>query len=157
MQIPRIEQVLKKCEKHLSSTSMFGTEIENLLTQTILVIMCSEFEQKIKTITEEKCSPITDKSLRDLCVGTVFRGVKSSGIADLLNCFGVDYKERFKQKSMENKDNEVAVTYYNNIVVNRHGVAHSSGTIMTFKEAKEFYEKGHVVLDFFRDALLISH
>ena len=72
-------------------------------------------------------------------------------MAGLLNRFGPPYREVFKQKMAENSR---AVTCYNNIVTNRHGVAHSKGSNATFREVKQFYEEGHVVLDFFREVLL---
>ncbi len=46
------------------------------------------------------------------------------------------------------------IQYYNNIIVNRHGVAHSDGSRITFQDAVQFYEEGHIVLDFFREVLL---
>lgn len=145
---------MERCEEHLSSSSAYGTEIESLLTQSILVIMCAEFEQAIKKLVQEKCSSIEDVSIKEFlgsCVGAVFRSVNSSQIAGLLNRFGPAYKDAFKQKT---EANQIAVTFYNNIVTNRHGVAHSEGSNMTFREVKQFYEEGHVVLDFVKQALL---
>lgn len=84
------------------------------------------------------------------CVSAVFRSVKSSEIAGLLNRFGGNYKESFNALT---KENQRAVTFYNNIVTNRHGVAHAEGSNVTFREVKEFYEEGHVVLDFLQEAL----
>ncbi len=154
MRIARIEQTLEKCEEHLSTASAYGTEIESLLTQSLLVLMCAEFERKIDALVQEKCSSVTDASIKEFlgsCVGAVFRSVKSSEMAGLLNRFGPTYKEAFKQKT---EGNPIAVTFYNNIVTNRHGVAHSEGSNATFRDVKRFYEEGHVVLDFFREALL---
>lgn len=154
MRIARIDQTLEKCEEHLSSSSAYGTEIENLLTQSILVIMCAEFEQTIEDIVQQKCCSIEDSSIREFvgsCVSAVFRSVKSTEMAGLLNRFGSSYKEAFKQKA---EDNQRAVTFYNNIVTNRHNVAHSEGSNATFREVKQFYEEGHIVLDFFQNALL---
>lgn len=156
MRIVRIDQILERCEDHLSSSSAYGTEIESLLTQSILVIMCAEFEQAIEDLVQQKCSSVEDVSIKEFlgsCVSAVFRSVKSSEIAGLLNRFGPSYKEVFKQKT---NDNARAVTFYNNIVTNRHGVAHSEGSNATFREVKQFYEEGHVVLDFFQQALMQS-
>ena len=154
MRIARIDQMLNKCEDHLSSTKAFGTEIESLLTQSLLVLMYAEFEQNIKRIVEKKCSSIADSSLRDLCfscINFVFRGVKLDGITRLLEHFGAMHKKTFEKKTMNNKKAE---TFYNNIVINRHLVAHAEGTNVTFKDVKQFYEEGHVILDYFNDSLL---
>jgi len=156
MRINRIDQILETVEKHVSETSAAGTEIESLLAQSLLVIACAEFEREIESIIKEKCSTIPDESLRvfiESCVDTIFRSVRSSELAGLLNRFGPSFKEAFNRKAGEQ---QIAVTFYNNIVINRHGVAHVGGTNTTFQEFKKFYEQGHVVLDFFREALLAA-
>ena len=80
----------------------------------------------------------------------VFRSVKTSEIAGLLGRFGPDYKQRFQD---EMKNNERAETFYNNIVMNRHGTAHTAGANLTFSELVSFYSEGHVVLDAVKTAL----
>jgi len=154
MRLLRIDQTLELCESHLTSSEAQGTEIEVLLTRSLLVLICAEFEQEIESIIQERCSSIDDDSVKEFigsCVDAVFRSVKSSEIAGLLNRFGVNYKEAFKRKADANQQ---AVTFYNNIVTNRHSVAHADGGNVTFGEVKRFYEEGHIVLDFFRDTLL---
>jgi hypothetical protein len=138
----------------LAATGVAGTEIENLLTRSLLVLICAEFEEKIEAMIQERCSRIPDQSIREFvasCVDAVFRSVKSNEMAGLLKRFGGDCKDKFTRKA---NANPVAVTFYNNIVTNRHGVAHTTGGNTTFPEVKRFYEQGHVVLDYFRDALL---
>lgn len=154
MRIARIEQTLERCEEHLSTTAAYGTEIESLLTHSLLVLMCAEFEQKIESLVKEKCTSVTDTSIKEFvgsCLDVVFRSVKSTEIAGLLNRFGTTYKAAFNLKTEENPR---AVTFYNNIVINRHVVAHSAGSNATFRDVKQFYEEGHVVLDFVREVLL---
>ena len=154
MRIVRIDETLEKCHEHLSSTSAYGTEIESLLTYSVLVLMCAEFENAIEAVLKEKCSSVADPSIGaffESCVSAVFRSVGSSELAGLLNRFGPFHKASFTRST---NDNPVPVTFYNNIVINRHRIAHSTGTNATFREARQFYEEGHVVLDFFRDALL---
>ena len=154
MQIKRIDQTLERCEEHLSSTSAYGTEIESLLTQSLLVTMYAEFERKIAFLVRERCSSVTDASIKafiESSINAVLRNLRSDGIAGLLKRFGTTHRETFTHKT---KDNQRAVTLYNNIVTNRHQVAHKEGSKITFSEAKQFYEEGHVVLDFFREALL---
>lgn len=153
MRIARIDQAMDACEAHLTRTSAFGTEIENLLTRSLLVLICAEFEQKIEDLVQLRCSVVSDTAIREFvgsCVSAVFRSVKSSEISGLLNRFGASYKARFKSKL---DSDPVAVTFYNNIVINRHGMAHAEGTNITFAEAKQFYEKGHCVLDWLDYAL----
>jgi len=156
MKLDRIDQTLESCQVHLSQTNTYGSDIENLLTQSLLVIMCAEFEQAIEKIVQEKCYVVPDPAIRDFidsCVGAVFRSVGSSEISGLLKRFGPSFSEAFKNKT---NSNPRAVTFYNNIIINRHNVAHSSGNNVTFSELKLFYEEGHVVLDYFREVLLAS-
>ena len=153
MRITRVDHAIERCQEHLNNTGAFGTEIENLLTQSLLVLICSEFEQKIERLIQDRCSHIPDEALKEFvgsCVGAVFRSVKSSEISGLLNRFGGEYKERFKDRVDANPR---TVTYWNNIVINRHGIAHAEGTNTTFNDAKLFYENGHEVLDWVKDTL----
>lgn len=155
MRIARIDQALEACENHLEFTSSFGTEIENILTRSLLVLMYTEFEQNIKSIAQEKCLAVRDPLLVaffDWCLGRVVRSVSSSEIADLLKQFSPICKEMFKQYA---EGMQQSVTFYDNIIMHRHNVAHSDGGNITFKELKRFYEEGHIVLDFFRKALLL--
>ena len=157
MRIARIDETLEKCDEHLSATSTYGTEIESLLTYSVLVLMCAEFEMAIEAALQEKCSSVSDPSINAFfrsCVDAVFRSVASSELAGLLNRFGPIYKQSFTQKA---NDDPITITFYNNIVVNRHRVAHSIGSNATFREVKRFYEEGHMVLDFFRNALLSAN
>jgi hypothetical protein len=43
MRLLRIDQTLELCENHLTSTKAEGTEIEALLTRSLLVLICAEF------------------------------------------------------------------------------------------------------------------
>jgi len=153
MRLLRIDEAIQACEAHLCATSSTGTLIESLLTQSLLVIMCAEFETAIENIVSDKCNCVPEKEIRQFfasCVGAVFRSTKSSELSGLLNRFDPEIKRAFLALTDEN---QVAVTYFNNIVTNRHRAAHSSGSSITFRDAKEFYERGHVVLDMFRQAL----
>ena len=42
---------------------------------------------------------------------------------------------------------------YENMLTNRNLVAHGEGSEATIRDVKRYYEEGHVVLDYFRDAL----
>ena len=79
MRLARIDRTLEKCEEHLSETDAFGTEIESLLTQSVLVIMCAEFERKIEELIRDKCSSVVDESIVEFmesCINAVFRSIK---------------------------------------------------------------------------------
>lgn len=154
MRIARIDDTLDVCERHLHSSGTFGTQIENLLTYSMLVIMYAEFEQNIESIFQEKCASIDDGAIRtffESCFRLVSRSIRVSELAGLLNRFGDERKAQFNDKC---NDNPQARDYYSSIITDRHNTAHSTGSNASFQEIKRFYEEGHVVLDFFRESLL---
>lgn len=156
MLVARIDTALGDCENHLAATDSLGTQIERLLTYSLLVVIYAEFEQMMNSIVQEKCDLIGDESLRELvrgCLGNVSR-IQSSHIGDLLKRFGEDRKTAFRSKINATPDNQRAETFYNNLITNRHDTAHSIGSNLTFEEVKRFYLEGHVLLDFFRETLL---
>jgi hypothetical protein len=79
-----------------------------------------------------------------------FRSLKTSEIADFLNRFGLDCKNRFRQ---ELDTNQRAETFFNNLVTNRHDTAHSTGSNVSFSDLINFYSEGHAVLDAIKAAL----
>lgn len=156
MRVARIDRALEDCEIHLSSTESFGTPIERLLTYSLLVVIYAEFEQTINSLVQQRCDFIEDESLKNLvseCLGSISR-IQSGDIGDLLKRFGDDRKASFRSDVMATQANQRAETFYNNLITNRHDTAHSLGSNLTFENVKQFYEEGHVVLDFFREALL---
>ena len=156
MRVARIDRALEDCENHLSSTGSFGTPIERLLTYSLLVVIYAEFEQMINSIVQQRCDSIEDDSLRELvseCMGSVSR-IQSRNMGELLQRFGAERRTSFRNEIATNQANERAETFYNNLITNRHDTAHSIGSNLTFENVKQFYEEGHVVLDFFRKALL---
>lgn len=71
----------------------------------------------------------------------------------LLGFFGEDRSKKFKKSLRKTAQDRQASTLYQNIIINRHTTAHSTGTQMTFSDLKEAYVKGHVVLDHFVSAI----
>ena len=159
MRFARVDEALAVCEKHLDSTGSFGTLVERLMSDSLLVIIYAEFEQTVENTIQEKYEAIQDKSLRTFFGSFVGvesrrilpRGIKSGQMADFLARFGDTYKSKFRSKLDVYQRGE---TFYNNLISNRHDTAHSSGSSVTFLDIKNFYQEGHLVLDFFRDTLL---
>ena len=153
MRIPRIDEALDKCEAHLSLEKAVEPEVQSLLTQSLLILICAEFEKKVLELIEERCQSVSDDSVRAFlkdCTKSVFRSLRISEIAGLLNRFGTSHKEAFNQH-LEN--NEKVKSRYDSILSNRNQVAHGGGSNATLREVKEYYEEGHLVLDYLRDAL----
>lgn len=159
MQFARVDEALEECENHLEATDSFGTPIERLLSYSLLVIIYAEFEQSVEKTIREKYETIQDESLREFFRSfsgrdsrrILPRGIRSSDLSEFLARFGESYKSQFRSRLDVNPRQEV---FYNNLIVNRHDTAHSSGSNATFLDIQSFYHEGHSVLDFFRETIL---
>ena len=139
MLMSRINQALEDCENHLAATNSYNTQIERLLTDSLLVVISAEFEQKINSIIRERFDLIEDESLRELirvCIGTISR-IRSTHMGDLLERFGADRKTAFRNEIDGSQDTERAETFYNNLIINRHDTAHGIGSNLTFQESSD--------------------
>ena len=153
MRIDRIDRTLTVCESHLESTKTYNTEIESLLAGALLVIAYAEFETFVNDIIQDKAQSIETGIPPDLLRddgSPGHRGMLTSQLSELIAYIGSEYKDRFKAKTT---GNQRAETFYNNIITNRHNLSHKSGSNVTYQEVNRFYEEGHVVLDYFREAL----
>lgn len=153
MSLPSVDHVIGACKSHIHEAELQGSEMESYLADYLLVVVCAAFEEEIERLIQDRIRKSKDKSLESLCmscISAVFRSVKSSEIAGLLNRFGEEYKTLFASKL---KDNEAAVSRFNNIVINRHKVAHSEGSNMTFEEVVRSYSEGSLVLNALSETL----
>lgn len=147
---------MEKCEAHLSlGEEAVEAEVQSLLAQSLVILIYAEFEQKVRELIRERCrnATATDDPVReflDSCAESAFRGLKISEIARLLKRFGESHKEVFNQRL---KQNQRAKTMYDSILINRHEIAHGGGSVVTVGDVKQYYEYGHCVLDYLRDAL----
>lgn len=156
MRIERIDAALERCVKYLSATDTTDKEIENLLTQSLLILICAEFEKKFRELIRERCSSVNDKSINEYVESHIRRsprGLKPSDVAGMLAQFGRAHKDEFDRRRDEDRQSE---SMYSSIVTNRNGVAHGQGSSATLEEVKRYYEGGHVLLDYFKDALWIE-
>lgn len=150
MRIPRIDDALQKCEVHISSKNIDG-EIADLLTRSLLILICSEFERKIKEMVNDRCESISDRQVRQFAQSStekMFRGLWINELAGLLGHFSSEYKQQFG----DSRDKE-AIDAYSSIITNRNKIAHGEESVATFQDVKLYYEKAHVVLDWFQSAL----
>lgn len=152
MKLIKIDNAITICDNHLKSTNSQQTEVESFLTRYLLVLICATFEEEIENILLKRSDSLSDihvKSFFKHCIDKTFRSIKSSEIAGILGKFGDDYKEAFNNKA----NGTIEETFYNNIVVNRHSTAHSTGATITFSDLVQYYEKGHIILDYLDEAL----
>ena len=154
MRIARIDEAFEQCESHLSrnrSNGMRVERIETLLTQCLLILIYAEFEKQITLLLKKRSSSVSDKSIQRFlinCADRVFRSLQIGEIAGLLALFDTSCKKAFTEK-LDNRTKNM----YSNILTNRNLVAHEGRSNASFNDVKQYYEEGHVVLDYFRDAL----
>jgi len=146
MKLTTIDRAVQLCAEHLDRTQSRGTEIEVFLTRYLLILMCAAFEEEIENIVLRRLAGSNDPKIESFgksALDALFRSMKISEIAGLLNRFSPEYKEQFQNRVNGTR----AETFFNNIVLARHSTAHSVGTNVTLRELVEFYEEGHTVLD----------
>ncbi len=145
------------CQDHLESTGAISTEVDTLLAYAVLVRVYAEFEQMIETIIGEKRSSIETVAYRERFNAVIRaggRGVQYHRLADRLKEFGDEYRDAFHTRATESIENKRSITSYGNIMTHRRDVAHRDVPTITFRDVKDFYETGHIVLDLFRETLL---
>lgn len=146
MKLARIDQAIEKCQQVLSQTGVAGIEVESFLTNYLLILVYATFEEEIKEIVVKRAAKICDppiESFINSAFKVVFRSMLTSELAKLLACFGPKYSARFKSRVTGTR----AETFFNNIVTDRHQVAHEGSSNITFRDLVEFYENSHRILD----------
>lgn len=150
MTITRVDAALEDCERHLETTSSYGTEIEGILTVYVSAVIYAAFEAEVRRTLAARVAVAAD----DAHVGNfasfasvrLVRSIKISELAGAAGWFHADCKARFHEKL----DDE-AHAAWDNIVNNRHGVAHEDDSPvvsnMTWRELKEAYPKALSVLN----------
>ena len=86
MRIDRIDRELARCEEHCSSAEPMDFKVENLLAGSILIPICSEFERKFKGLILERCSSVSDESIRKYIEESIRNVLRSLGIDELSGC-----------------------------------------------------------------------
>ncbi len=155
MRIQKIDDALDHCESHLADSDTVEVQVESLLTQALLILICAEFEIKFRELIRRRFSSVEDVSVKKYLESHAEReprNMKVDELAKLLNRFGQPHKDEFKSRATKN---EKAQTMYSNIWSNRNMVAHGEGSQVTFGDIKQYYEEGHVVLDYFCEALWV--
>ena len=152
MKLDRVDMTIEVCQEHLTnSTSSFRPQIEDFLTQQLLVIIYAEIEKAIKEMiiaqARDRCGDDFPAFIAS-CLNAIVHSMKSSEMAGLLKRFGTARKDRFRELV-----DDRAETAYNNIVMNRHNTAHGSGSNLTFREAVKSYRAGLSVIESLSTAL----
>ncbi len=144
---PQIDREIAQCEKHLDASGTRNTEAEAYLVRYLLVRICAEYETRIRTIVQRRCTRTTDRHFQSFgqhWAVEATRRFKVSDLAWMLGCFGDDYKKAFSDAVSGQPSNAA----WDNIYINRHAVAHGNGAVMmTLGELKKTYCDSTVLID----------
>lgn len=141
------------CKQHLETSKTWGSEIESYLTQHILVIMCADVQQEIYRVVENRVDAVKDIPIKNFVVASckrILRSVGKTEIAGFIGNFGNDAKSHLNQIE------EKTVTIYNNAVSNRHDVAHSTGSNITFRELEDAIEAARKLISLASEAISLQ-
>ena len=156
MRVAKVDHALEACTAHLSGAEDIDPSVENLLTQALLVLICAEFERVYRQLVLSRCATVSDLSVKEYLTSytaTVLRSLRLGDVTHLLSRFGERHKEDFRQRLHAEDDVEAM---YSNIVTHRNDVAHGGVTKATLGDVRQFYERGHLVLDYFESALWVA-
>ena len=154
LRLLRTQLSVDSCRQHLDSSEAWGSEIESYLTQHVLVIMCAEVQQEFYSVLESRANEASDSELKNFALMTgkrVLRSIGKGEVAGFVGYFGTDAKEY-----LNHNVNEREITLYNNAVSNRHDVAHSSGSNITFRELNDIVLAARNFIEVFEKAISTS-
>lgn len=158
MRIPKIDHSFEECKRYLEGEGVDSKFVESLLAHSLLILICAEFESKVRElVTERSQKTISDGAMREFvrsCLDNVFRSPSLDNVKALLGRFEASRKDSFRGRLRLDERAQLA---YDSILKNRNSVAHGEGSGVTIGEVREFYERAHTVLDYFREALFADN
>jgi len=147
MRFSQLDEEIKLCERHLETTGTRNTQIENYIVRYLLVRVCAEYETRIKTLVQRRCTRVNDAHILSFTNRGAELAARNFNIGDItgvLGMFGEDYKAAFKQAV----HSQTCHAAWDNIYNNRHTVAHGDGSVMmTFNDLKRDYANSLVVIE----------
>ena len=157
MKILKIDDLIGVCRAQTGAGGISKEKVEEMLIHALLINMCAEFERELKKLVKERCLVVRDRDpvVYEYAVSfseKAFTSSSSKNIGDAVKRFGDESNMKFKELR-EGREAREAWEAYGNIVTNRNHVAHGRPVQATMNDVEEFYETGHVVLDWFKAAL----
>ena len=153
MSFIEVDAAFKVSRKHLDDTKSGSTEIESFLTRYLIVLVCGAFENEIRKLVVDRAMVAKDDDLTTFVTKTIsnYRSLKASDLrGKLVGRFGQRHRDGFGKFMSEESE---IVTRYNNIVRNRHSVAHGRTVNMTIDELEDSYRKSLKMIEIIRKLL----
>lgn len=133
MDFPRIDSAIVDCKAHLSATNALGTPIESYLVGHLLVLAASEFERVTEAIVIARALRTGDGHLISfvrVASDRLIRSIKIDQMTGVLGHFDSTCKDSFVGSAIKC----AAAIHYDNILSNRHAIAHMAGHAMTLAD-----------------------
>lgn len=146
MDFTRIDHAMSVCKSHLVATSTANTEIESYLVGYLLSVIYAEFEQRIRAMVCKRAERASDVDVHNFVVSAVGRLMRGIKIAEVKGIIGQFHPQCSADLDAQVNDSQM-LTMYTNMILNRHGVAHVSGSNMTFLELEASLVHGKLVVE----------
>lgn len=157
MKVSKIDVLFELCSLEIEAGTIEDERIIALLVQGLLISICAEFEIILKRLTNKRGKWLRNNDVCDYntkYAEKAFRSASPGNIEKVVEEFGCLSKVEFNR--LKAKD-ERAWAAYGSIISNRNDVAHGRQFQATLREVREFYERGHEVLDWFESALWVEN
>ena len=151
MRIDEIENAIRMCRSALDKVDEVDSEVNRIFASFLLIEVVAKFEIKFNELIKERFSDVGDESVVKFFNNErLVKRMRYAEICDVLKKFGKPHLVRFKRRKSENDpDFEV----YEGLIASRNSFAHGTNLTTTFDDIVGFYDIGHTVLDYFKEAL----
>ena len=145
-----LDKEIKICIDHVGSTNTRYTVIGDFIAKCLLVRICSKYEIAISEMVRLRMETMTNEAFCNKMENVLSRfSLLSSELEEkILKKFGSEYAKKFNNELDSDLRRE-----YDNLVKNRHSVAHGRDIAFTIDDVYEAHQHGKLVLDAFAKAL----
>lgn len=159
MRISKIDVLFELCVAQIREGTIRDERIVALLVQGLIVSICAEFETILKDLTNKRGIWLREKgacNYNTKYAESTFRSANPGYIETAVRRFGDASRDEFHRLRTRNEQTKRAWEAYESIIANRNDVAHGRQFQATLSEVYGFYERGHIVLDWFKSAIWIE-
>jgi|APSaa5957512535_1039671.scaffolds.fasta_scaffold28929_3 hypothetical protein len=129
------------------------TEIEVILSKSLIITICSSYEEEIQKIIEKRLESCTDLDLTRFTL-SILKGKQYLSYSDLkgkiLDKFGESYVTKF-----ESFTNPQIISDYDSLISGRHKGSHTTKFSGTFNDVVNYHNQGKGIIIAFQNTLKI--
>ena len=147
-----IDREIRVSKKFLAlKKDSLDTEIDVILSKSLILTICSSYEEEIKRAIEKRLERCADQDLTRFVL-SVLKGSKYLAYSDLkgkiLEKFGESYVEEFKKFT-----NDEMINSYKSLVDKRNVGSHTTRFVVTFDDVINYHKQGKHVISAFQRTL----